>query len=59
MNKSCLEKHTILIGKVCRLCEKKCMVCLTGEKSVPFTDKPYKTLVCFRKYHLFSRFDTD
>ena len=39
LNKSCMEKHAILTGKVCRLCEKICMVCTTGEKPVPFTDK--------------------
>ena len=25
------------------------MVCFTGGKPVPFTDKPYRTLVCIRK----------
>ena len=45
LNKSCMEKHTILIGKVSRLYEKNWMVCITGERPVPFTDKPYKTLV--------------
>ena len=29
-----------------------CMVYITGEKPVPFTDKPYKTLVCIMKYFL-------
>ena len=59
LNKSCIEKHTILIGKVCRLCEKICLVYYTGEKPVPFTDKSYKTLVCSRKYYVFNRFDAD
>ena len=35
------------------------MLCFTGKKPVPFTDKPYKTLVCIRKYYLFSRFHRD
>ena len=26
------------------------MVCITGEKPVPFTDKAYKTVLCMRKY---------
>ena len=39
LNKSCKEKHTILIGNACRLCERKCMVCITEEKSLTFTDK--------------------
>ena len=40
-----MEKHTILIGKVSRLYEKNWMVYITGEKPVPFTNKPYETLV--------------
>ena len=31
LNKSCMEKHTILIGKVCRLCEKNAWYVLQGK----------------------------
>ena len=52
LNKSCMEKHTILIGKISRLYEKNWMVCVTGEKPVPFIDKPYKTLVAQNNFLL-------
>ena len=52
-DKSCKEKHTILIGKVSRLYEKNWMVYITGEKPVPFTNKPYTTLVLRNTSYIF------
>ena len=31
LNKSCMEKHTIIIGKVCRFCEKFAWYVLQGK----------------------------
>jgi hypothetical protein len=52
-----MEKHTILIGKVCKLCEKFAWYVLQGKSLYHLQINPTKQE--YHKYYFFSRFDIE